>query len=697
MFKKAVPVWIKTKDRMDKFNRHLVFRTQVENTEKAKLKIACADFYKLYINGEFAGHGPARAAKGYARVDEYDLSGYKSAEITVFVAGYNCCSLSTVYQDSFFAAEVEMGGEPVLYTGRDFSCFHDTRFIRKVERFSIQRHFEEHMDYFADDIFAPENLAETITVCENIKFIPRRAPKPFTGVTELSEYAAKGTFVGTDKAIPKANAYSINMRGEPDWGYFEEDEIEFKPYRYVWSLDLNAENGKGEMPVHLNEGEWMKVDFGRIESGFIRFDAKAEKDTQLVISFTEESMNQPYSMRLTNMQCVAEYLIPAGKEIKAETFEPYNFMEVAFFVKRGSIIIERTGVRALERDMSAAVKRTFNKPILNDVYRAAQRTFAHNAMDIFTDCPSRERAGWLCDSFFTGRAEYFLMGNTDVEDVFLENYVLYKNEGEFPEGVLPMVYPSDPHENNKFIPQWDMWYVMEVCEYLTKRRPDVDKEIFRPTVTGLINFFKKYENELGLLEKLPSWQFIEWSEANSWGQDVNYPTNMLYAAMLENTEKVFGIKGLCEKAGRIRKNVVDMAFNGEVFVDNAVRSVDGELENTTNVSEACQYYAALYCGIDINSPEFAKLKKHICNNFAEFVPEGKFCRINAFIGLYLRMNVLLDMKDSKLMLENINGFFKDMCGATDTLWEYRDAPGGSLDHGFASYVALTLPFADEAE
>ena len=33
-------------------------------------------------------------------------------------------------------------------------------------------------------------------------------------------------------------------------------------------------------------------------------------------------------------------------------------------------------------------------------------------------------------------------------------------------------------------------------------------------------------------------------------------------------------------------------------------------------------------------------------------------------------------------------------GKTGTLWEYRDNSGGSPEHGFASYVALTLPFAD---
>ena len=41
------------------------------------------------------------------------------------------------------------------------------------------------------------------------------------------------------------------------------------------------------------------------------------------------------------------------------------------------------------------------------IIEAAKNTFAQNAVDIFTDCAGRERAGWLCDSYFTAKAERF--------------------------------------------------------------------------------------------------------------------------------------------------------------------------------------------------------------------------------------------------------------------------------------------------
>ena len=166
--------------------------------------------------------------------------------------------------------------------------------------------------------------------------------------------------------------------------------------------------------------------------------------------------------------------------------------------------IDSFAICRYEFDRSRFIARQIKDSELASIYSAAEATFAHNAVDLYTDCPSRERAGWLCDSYFTGRAEYFLTGKSIIEDAFLENYRLYESDGCFPEGILPMCYPSDEHENNKFIPQWDMWYVLEVKEYLTERNTSVDKELFKKSVCGIVNFLAGYENADGLLQNLPS-------------------------------------------------------------------------------------------------------------------------------------------------------------------------------------------------
>ncbi len=693
MFQKAIPVWIKEEDPR---NTHLIFRAVATVKKQGVLKIAAADFYKLYLNGKMAGFGPARTAKGYARVDEYPLTA-DTYEIYIEVAGYGCKSLSTVRQNAFLAAELTEGELPLLYTGRDFSCFINGRREKRVERYSVQRHYNEvyHEGYYAN------TPVTAVPASVDIQFIPRRVPFADLSVKTLGGFVARGTFTPAETFNGRVNAYSFSMDEEVDWGYFTEEEIPHKPYRWVGEQQLARTGDAGALPVELSAGEWVRFDFSQIEVGFLQLAAFAEEDTELVLFFREYCPNEDLQSRTMNAQTVLQYNIKAGTAIDVESFEPYSFRHATVLIKKGRVQLRSFGFRNFARELSDLIPRSFRDPELQSIYEGAVRTFAHNGVDLFTDCPSRERAGWLCDSYFTGRAEYFLFGKTPIEDAFLENYTLYKNDGNIPNGVLPMCYPADAHGPQPdgyfmFIPQWNLWYVLEVCEHLTLRNPNKDKEFFRPSVMGIMNFFKGYENELELLEKLPSWNFVEWSKANNWTQDVNYPTNFLYAQTLEEVGKLYGIPAYSEKAARIRKKVIELAFDGEVFVDNALRNEQGWLENTKNVSEAGQYYAALFGGFDLNDPQFAKLKTNITDTFADFIRRNEiydFGPADAFIGLYLRMNVLMDLGDPQLMAKNLKDFFGGMCALTGTLWEYK-TPSKSLDHGFASYAALALPLAD---
>jgi alpha-L-rhamnosidase len=268
----------------------------------------------------------------------------------------------------------------------------------------------------------------------------------------------------------------------------------------------------------------------------------------------------------------------------------------------------------------------------------------------------------LCDSFFTGRAEYFLTGKTAVEDAFLENYRLYPYNGELPKGALPECYPADiryPQKMNgaaQWIPQWNMWYVLEVCEYLTKRRPDVDKEIFRDSVYGIVELLAAHENADGLLQNLPSWNFVEWSTANEWVQDVNYPTNFLYAGVLQAVGDTYGDSALCQKAAHVRQKTAALSFDGEVFIDNAVLGEDGRLHNTRNSSEAGQYYAMLFGELDLSDARYARLMQYVRDSFASFDQTGReFVPVNAFIGLYLRLWLLMRLGEREIETQLVGG------------------------------------------
>ena len=177
---------------------------------------------------------------------------------------------------------------------------------------------------------------------------------------------------------------------------------------------------------------------------------------------------------------------------------------------------------------------------------------------------------------------------------------------------------------------------------------------------------------------------------------MNYPTNFLYAEVLRAVDELYGDGTLTQKASAVAKRTEELSFDGEVFIDNAKMDEDGRLINTRNSSEAGQYYAILFGEFDINTPEYAKLKAHIFENFKNFdTTDRGFVAVNAFIGFYLKMLSLMKLGEKELLCTCVKDFFGGMIVSTGTLWEYKQRKG-SHDHGFASFAAVVIDFIENS-
>lgn len=683
MFKSAKPIWLENME--NDMNLFVSFSAELDSVKNASLHVTAAFFYRVFVNGRFAAFGPARTAKGYARKDVIDLTSFDCGEgkniIKIEVAGYNCHSFATCNHSSFLCAEVRRGEDVIAYTGRDFVGTRMTEKEQKVERYSQQRHFGEVWNYTN----AKATDAPTVVLPEMPIVIDRVVPYPLYDNIYAQNAKVSGTF-SYDESLPcRPNRYSFT---ESDyWGRFSEEEIPYKPFRWIQKQRQVIKEHNVLLPIELHAGEYVLFDLVHINCGFIQFDVQTKEECDLVVGFSEYCENDTFAFTDINAQNVIEYIMEGETNYSHISFEPYTLRFAVIMLKKGSLKLSAFGVKTFERDMSKAFIPEFENPVLNGIAKAAVRTFSHNALDIFTDCPSRERAGWLCDSFFTAQSEYFFFGKMPVEDAYLQNFYLYTPNEILPDGILPMAYPADIQRSGDrvYIPQWNMWYVIEVEEYINKRGANTDRELFRPSIEKFLAFLERYENEDGMLERVSGWNFVEWSDANTWTEDVNYPTNFLYAGTLLAAYRLYGNEKWKEKAEKIRKFTEKLSFDGEMFTDNAVRE-NGVLKNTGNTSEAGQYYAVIFGDIDIDAPKYKKLKEHILTG-CKTVPESgrRFVPINAFIGLYLRITALLKLGYYKTLLEEMEYFFGGMVEKTGTLWEYRQMKG-SFDHGFASFV-----------
>lgn len=718
IFKQALPVWEKNK--ATEMNYHLLFRSVVSECDAkdciTKIALTASNMYQLFVNGHFVAEGPARAGHGYYRVDEIDISKYLTAEqnvIAIYAASYYIKNFYLIKQPGFLCAEILCGDKVVASTGSSEDCgfkamYHSARF-RKVARYSYQRPFceayeldEEYQALLSDA--TKEIKSVELAEVEQKDFIEREAPYPCYDFIAAQKLVAKGNVTFVEEPIKPVRTTRIFM---PDSELsFKRAELEISNCdeisKGVYQLEETFENEQEVLPLELNANTFSILALPTEKTGFITLELEVTEDTQFMVGFDE--ILTEGDVALYRMQAINSVIWKLKKgNYSLITNEPYSMKYLKLINKSENAVVKvsKVGITEFAFDYHDDGLKSDNA-VLNRIYDAGVETFRQNTVDIYMDCPSRERAGWLCDSFFTSRVEYELTGKSAVEKNFLENFIFSKAFNGVDEGMLPMCYPADFAKS--YIPQWAMWYVLELEEYLERTK---DRQLIKDAmgrIRDLLSFFERYENEDGLLEKLPSWNFVEWSKANEFVQDVNYPTNMLYARVLRAVAKLYDGEYVrdceympkaaecLEKAEHIIKTVREQSYFDGFFHDHALRQEDGTLKVIKeDVTETCQYYAFFF---ETATPSaYPELWKIMLNDFGPGrVEKGLWKEIypsNAFIGYYLRLELLSRAGLGELLLENIEGFFGYMAARTGTLWEHNDT-SASCNHGFASHVLVWL-------
>lgn len=691
-FEAAEPIW--TTAEKGEINSSVVFTAPFEwdGASPLSLRLAGCSVFKVFVNGAFAAYGPARGPHGWFRMDEWNLSRVArkgSNRLAILGVAYNTTTYYVVEHEPFLQAEVLAGGAVVRATGDGRWDAHPAERVRKTRRYSIQRAQTEvyavpgplRWEGWKRDGFAGGTLPVVRTPA--VKLLERGAPYPAFGMDRT--YRPTAVLSVAPRTVgPDEGKYLWDETASILGRTYPVAELARDPAAEWMKLSIApaAPFGGGAAKVDATRG--VRYEGAIDDTGFLRIKVDVARPGRLLVAFDEILVDGRLDF-LKRFGCnnVVEWDVEEPGEYEFETFEPYTFKFAEVFMPEGEATVEALELRTY-KNPDATRPCTLEDPADRKIFEAARETFAQNAVDVFTDCPSRERAGWLCDSFFTGPAESFFTGKNEIERTFLRNFALAEAFPHLPEGMLPMCYPAD-HANGNYIPNWAMWFVLELANYFDRTGDRGTVDLLRPRVEALLAFFERYRNADGALEDLPAWVFVEWSHANDpklVKDGVNWPTNMTYADVLAKAARLYGRPELAERSEKLRALVRERSYDGAWFRDNAKQP---------DVTETCQYYAFFH---GVASPEtHPALWKRLTDEFGpERKGRGLYEEIwpsNAFIGNLLRLAVLKREGLGEQVSREIRGYYLKMAETTGTLWEH-DRPEASCNHGFASYVAVLL-------
>ncbi len=704
--------------------------------------------YRLYVNGRFAAHGPARTTENYLRVDAVDVSELVKAGRNIFAFEvFHCGNPYGEYSNDIARGKALLQAEIVRVRGNggnndnsaelidatspEWTAIHLSQRVRRAERISHCRQSAENYrlnaGYFAWRT-APELCRDAAAEVDcGYDYLPRYMAMP------SFERASTGRVVEFGGAVVNKEKEILEdwfCRNSPD--YFKVPmERPVLDYRRTEEIPAPAgmcfrADGRGGMAVTgiaPDATAFIHYDLGRLYLGFITVRVNTARPCVLDIVHRESYNFYDHKDEIAGgANPVTRLHLPAGRT-EFTCFEPALVRYVKLYVRpEGSVdggrgsgnaddIYDCTGENTPEiyidrpevidystPDTEAGAFQCSNDDI-NRLYEAARRTLKLNTLDIFMDCPERERGGWLCDSLWTARAFSMFMGNTDVERAFIENFLLTPAESMW-HAFFPECYPAlkPNYDACPGLLTWSFWLMLELCEYVERSGDIAFARAHEDRVKAFVDGSLELTGPSGLLENLP-WIFIDWSLANEYCRPISTAANALYARMLQELGKLYGRDEWVLK-GRSMRSILRTVLAGSDteprdisgFLPDALEFRDGRLRTCGSRSEAAQY-TIIWSGLFDRKemPRYFWRLIHTTGPAREYECDTHLGKAQLFIGLCIRLDMLAKLGEYDVMLRELQAIYMpQLREGPGTLWENLDVINTSRCHGFSAHAGVLL-------
>ena len=460
----------RTKWDLSRQNEHLLFRrkfTVDANTLRGRVKlfITADDYYKLYINGRFAGMGPAPGYHFHYFCNEIDVTGFLRE-------GENVLAVHTYYQGLInrvwvsgdnrhgMICEMESGSGVLLASDDTFS-------LRKHSAYSS-------------------------------------AGKAGYDTQYLERYDASAPECGFEQPFFDDSTWGkAVVRHETDYRFF------LQPSAMVVREEIFP-------AARRRKGNCLFVDFGGIYVGSLAVTASGKKGDCITIRCGQE-LDHDGSVRW-RMRCncnYQEYFILSGKG--QDTLDQFDYKSFRYAELELPDGVELVSVSLLARhypfELKAALNRTDERS--RKIWKLCTESLRWGVQEVIQDCMEREKGYYLgdgCYSLFTFcllTQDYTLMEKF-FDDFLRTNFI---NRGLMTCG------------NCSFMQEVAEYPLIMITFAMVYLEMTGNKEFIRERFerfADILDFYREeYAQENGLLCNLDKWCVVEWPEPMRDGYDAD--------------------------------------------------------------------------------------------------------------------------------------------------------------------------------
>ncbi len=519
-------------------NRHMLVRKEFTlggNSSDAVLDITGDDYYKVYINGQFVGQGPAQGNRFHYYYNRFAVASFLNKGVNVIAVhvyyhGLICHSYMSGDHRQGLIAELTVGGQAAAKTDHTWK-YHITEEYGQGSVIAYDTQFAEHID-------------------NRIKVKGWRE-------------------IGFDDSSWQAALE-----------YAQDDhQLFLQPTPPLTVYDMPP-----SQVLPIEEGGY-RIDFGQEITGQLRLKARGEAGQVIEIRCGEELMDNGrvrYDMRCNCLY--QEFWTLSGRDDDELELFDYKAFRYAEVLAEPGVLLDTESFSAAVRhypiDDAAACSFDSSNPLLNAIWSMCSNGVKFGSQENYVDCPSREKGQYLGDNTIITHAHAYLAGDLRLFRKSLQDFALLASH--VCPGIMAVASGSYMQEIADFSFQWPMQLLQHY-----KQSGDLDflTEMY-PVAVNMLRHFEQFRRADGLLANVTDkWNLVDWPESMRDGYDckLNYPIKdgchnvinaFYYGAMTAVSEIQNILQGskasdLQFELDRLKASFNEVFYNGgtKLFVD----------------------------------------------------------------------------------------------------------------------------------
>lgn len=545
-----------------------------QKPSESKLYITADSHYSLWVNGEFINRGPARSAPHHQSFDILDISsklkvGKNVIAIKVHHSGNTISYVDKVRPGLLFQLEIPTTNETIfINSDKNIKVRNEVGWdtetpqidgsnMARVENFDYnksvigweQPEFDDsgwenaaliqHKDWWPPRKEDAKDFARMppwyTLVPRDILYLEEnlRSVKSVFETGECAEFGvAKG---GVVKQLPILGVVQHQVMP------LKHCKIENLDKFMQGKENLTIENSYPKT-IYVNEpfrSTWIVFDMGELLMGYPKLDIKAEKGTNVNITYAPFLIDGKYNPAIIPDN-QGDRVVLSGKKTSWEAQELRTFRYIGLLISDSEkpVTIFYAGVKQTFYPFKDNAPIKLGDPFLEKLYEASRKTMKIITHDAYTD-NYRERRQYIQTGFYAARGNYSLFG----DPYLMRRQLIQIAQDQFANGFLPMHAPGKPKAG--ILDADLMWHMSLYDYYMYTGDEETTKSLLLNLQRNLLALDDLVTRN-GVIENLSHPYWIDHTNLDLRG--INFTLNAWYLIALEDDAKLFRYFGMEEDA-----------------------------------------------------------------------------------------------------------------------------------------------------